>query len=316
MTLQPSSTPLISRPLADERDWWRVRTLLIETFPLTGPGFNWELRHWDGNRHHNPGPSWQPELYARHQLWETTDGVLAGVAHPEGDSEAWFEIHPQFRAQLEPLMLDWAEQHFSGPAAGGGRELQLCVYEYDAPRIRLLQARGFEKQVYGWITRRMHLGRWPTPPVPEIAPGYSLRTTRSGDLQDCQRIATLLNAAFNRPGFHQALEVFNFCQNSPSFTHHLNLVAEAPDGEFGAHAGLTIDSANRFAIFEPVCTHPDPRRKRLAQTLMLEGLRRLQALGVEEVEVSTGDADAANALYDSLGFTEYYKAYYWKKLYG
>ena len=30
----------------------------------------------------------------------------------------------------------------------------------------------------------------------------------------------------------------------------------------------------------------------------------------------TVDADAANALYDSLGFTEYYKAYYWKKLYG
>jgi mycothiol synthase len=235
------------------------------------------------------------------------------VAHPEGDSEAWLEIHPAFRAQLEPEMLAWAEEHFSGPDGAGGRQLHLCAYEYDAPRLRLLRERGFEKQSYGWITRRMRLGRWATPPVPEIAQGYCLRTTHPDGSDDFQAIADLLNAAFNRPGFHQAEEVCNFIQHSPSFTHNLNLLAQAPDGSLGAHAGLTIDWANRFAIFEPVCTHPDHRRKRLAQTLMLEGLRRLQALGVEQVEVSTGDADAANALYDSLGFTEYYKAYYWLK---
>lgn len=312
-----TSTPttLSSRPLADERDWWQVRALLIETFAITGPGFNWEIRHWDGNRFHRIGPLWQPEAFQDHQLWETCDGRLVGMAHRDGDSEAWFEIHPQFRAQLEPHMLDWAEQNCTGPTKEGGRQLHVCVYEYDVPRIRLLQARGFEKQSYGWITRRMRLGRWPTPPVAAIAPGYTLRTTRRDDFGDFERMARLLNAAFDRPGYHQAAEVANFCQHSPSFSDYLNLVAEAPDGEFGAHAGLTIDSANRFAIFEPVCTHPEHRRKRLAQTLMFEGLSRLQALGVEQVEVSTGDADAANGLYDSLGFTEYYKAYYWRKLF-
>ena len=41
MTILTSSRPkLICRPLETEHDWWRVRNLLIETFAISGPGFN------------------------------------------------------------------------------------------------------------------------------------------------------------------------------------------------------------------------------------------------------------------------------------
>ena len=155
-------------------------------------------------------------------------------------------------------------------------------------------------------------------PLPQavVASGYGLRTTHmegEEQWQDCVHMAELLNAAFNRPGFHQAEEYHNFITRSPGFIHELNLVAVAPDGSFAAHAALNYDEANRYAIFEPVCTHPDHRRKGLAQALMLEGLRRVREIGATYVEVSTGDDAPANALYDSIGFTEYYKAYYWKK---
>jgi len=46
---------------------------------------------------------------------------------------------------------------------------------------------------------------------------------------------------------------------------------------------------------------------------MLEGLRRAEALGAEIVQVGTGSADPANALYDSLPFTETYRGRFWAR---
>jgi ribosomal protein S18 acetylase RimI-like enzyme len=77
--------------------------------------------------------------------------------------------------------------------------------------------------------------------------------------------------------------------------------------------GIPYDQVNRRAIFEPVCTHPDHRRRGLALALMHEGLHRLRAMGAREVTVDTGSMEAANRLYDSVGFTERYKGYYWRR---
>ena len=140
-----------------------------------------------------------------------------------------------------------------------------------------------------------------------------MRTTRLGDQDDCKRIAAVLNAGFDRT-FHTDLEYATFVTKSPSFRHDLNLVAEAPDGSFACHVGVTYAEANGYGIFEPVCTHPDHRRKGLARGLMFEGLRRLKALGAADVYVGTGDAIAANELYESIGFAEAYKGYTWRKV--
>jgi mycothiol synthase len=305
-------------PLETEQDWWRARNLLIETFPISGPGFNWEIRHWEGNRFHRGSFEWTPTGYADHQLWETADGRLAGMVHHEGD-EIWMQIHPDYRDWIEAPMLEFGEAHFAQPNAAGQKQVHVTVYEYDAPRWRLLQKRGYEKMPYGWITRWMRLGNQPLR-EPVVADGYTMRPTyppSAGEAHwaDCQHMATLLNIAFGRPlDFHQAADTHNFYAKAPIYLNELNLVMVAPDGSFAAHAALNYDVANRYAIFEPVCTHPDHRQRGLAKALMLEALRRVRPMGAKIIEVSTGDADAANALYDSLGFTEYYKAYAWKKV--
>jgi GNAT superfamily N-acetyltransferase len=147
-----------------------------------------------------------------------------------------------------------------------------------------------------------------------MAEGYTLRSTRPNDEDDCQRVADLLNAAFNRT-FHTAKEFCMFATHSPSFRHDLNLVAEAPIGSFAALVGVTYDEANCRGIFEPVCTHPDHRRKGLARALMVEGLHRLKALGATDVYVETGDAVPANELYDAVGFAEAYRGHVWRKMF-
>jgi ribosomal protein S18 acetylase RimI-like enzyme len=312
MTIPASSSTIVARPFAGEQDYWRVRDLLIETFPITPVDFNWEIRRWEGRRFHDEAPftaKWNQPI----RLWETAEGKLVGAAHHEGKGSAFVQIHPDYRHLIETEMLRWAEQNLGGPSDDGtGQRVDFFVYEYDVPRQRLLVERGFEKTPYSGVTRLMRLGRQPLPD-PVIAAGYTMRQVRRGDQDDCQRMADLLNAAFGRT-FHTAADFYAFTMNAPSFRADLHLVAEAPDGSFAAHVGITLENVNRYAVFEPVCTHPDHRRHGLAQSLMFEGLHRLRALKTEKVMVGTGDAVAANALYETIGFTEAYKGFVWRKI--
>jgi mycothiol synthase len=94
----------------------------------------------------------------------------------------------------------------------------------------------------------------------------------------------------------------------------LHLIAEAPNGSFAAHVAVIYDFQNRRGLYEPVCTHPDHRRKGLSQTLMFELMHRVRAMGALTLTVETGDMAPANALYDTIGFTEMYKSYTWRKM--
>ena len=298
------------RPYRGDDDFWRVRGLLLETYPITPVDFNWEIRRWDGQRFHREHQDPDPAADRRIHLWEDDNGRLVGAVHPEDAGDAFLELHPDYR-HIEEEMIVWAEQHLAVTVGdGAGTQLDVFAFDYDAPRRRILERRGFERLPGGAVTRRLRLGASPIPSW-ELPSGYGMRTTRPGG-EDAQRIADLLNAAFDRT-VHTGAEYEAFTTNSPSFRHDLDLVAEAPDGSFAAYAGVTYDSVNRRGIFEPVCTGPRHRRKGLARALMLEGIRRVRALGAVDVYVGTGALNPANELYDSVGFTESYTGGSWRR---
>lgn len=301
---------IVSRPYAGDADFLKVRRLLIDTYPLTPLDFNWEVRRWDGRRYHNADPAGDPAWFASIRLWETADGQLVGAAHHEGPGNAYLQLHPDYR-YLETDMIAWAEDHLTAPDDDGpGRWIDFFVYDYDAPRQNLLAQRGYQKMPWRGVMRRLRFGQHPVPEV-ALAEGYTLRSTRPEE-HDYAQVAAILNAAFNRT-FHSAPEIRNFMTDSPAFRHDLDLVAETPEGVFASYVGITYEPVNGYAIFEPVCTHPDHLRLGLARSLMFEGLRRLKALGASEVMVGTGDAVAANQLYESIGFTEAYQGWVWRK---
>jgi ribosomal protein S18 acetylase RimI-like enzyme len=311
------SNTITDRSYSRALDYHRVRRLLIETYPFTMPDFNWEIRRWDGWHTHRLENDFDTGWEERLHLWETGQGRLVGLAHSEGGrGDLHLEVDPAFRLEIEEAMLVWGEDHLAADDPNGEQKtIGLDVFEFDAPRQRLLARRGYLKTTSGWVVRRLYFAGQPIPAA-QIAPGYGMRQTAPGDPAESQRLADVLNAGFDRPNFHQAAEVQHFWDFSPSFRHDLNLVAVAPDGSFAAHVGVTYDEDNRRGVFEPVCTAPAHRRKGLAQALMFEGLRRLEALGAREVTVATGDAEAANALYDSIGFTEVFQGYAWTKVFG
>lgn len=310
MTGQPQTPPVTARSLQREADFWRVRDLLITTYTATPLGFNWEVRRWDGSRFHHATDDWFVRSARSVHLWETSDGQLVGVVNPDGAGNAQLQLHPDFRA-LEPAMVAWAEEQIAVPNAEGLCQLEIFVFDYDTPRQQLLQSRGYIPMSYGGATRRLQLADHHEEPT-GLAAGYRLATTHPEELANCQRIADLLNAAFNRD-FHTGIEVQNFTRHAPCFRPELDLVAVAPDGAFAAYVGIAYDEVNRHAIFEPVCTHPKHQRQGLARSLMIEGIQRLKIIGAVDVTVDTGDMIPANRLYDSIGFTEVCLGHVWRK---
>jgi ribosomal protein S18 acetylase RimI-like enzyme len=90
---------------------------------------------------------------------------------------------------------------------------------------------------------------------------------------------------------------------APGYDADLDLVAVAPDGQFGAFALCWVDQVAKLGQFEPVGTAPAFRRMRLARALLNEGLRRMQARGMGTVIVVVEAAEpAACQLYESVGF--------------
>jgi GNAT superfamily N-acetyltransferase len=287
-----------------------MRQLLIDTVRMTPVGFNWDVRRLDGKRFYEADLAHNYLLTRPVGLWENAAGELVAYVLAESPDDAHLQVHPDYR-YLEDELVAWAEENLGAADASGRRQLQIYTYEYDALRQQTLAGRGYEKMSYGGMIRHLRLGCQPRPRV-ELADGYTLRTTRPNDLDDCQRVADLLNAAFNRT-FHNAQEFHNFARRAPCFREDLDLVAVAPDGSFAAYVGIPYDEANRWGIFEPVCTHPDHQRKGLGRALMHEGLLRLWAIGATDASVDTGDAVPANAFYTAMGFTEAYKGYSWRK---
>jgi GNAT superfamily N-acetyltransferase len=305
LTVAPSSK-VTFRELSTDADWWAVRDLLIHTQPRTAVGWNWDVRHWDGQRFHSATAEEARERQGTVGLWEA-DGTLIGAMHREGSGgSAFFELDPDYR-YLQAEMLDWAEDTLATQADGRSK-LELYAFDYDLTRRALFEERGYVMQASGGWTRLLRFGTWPIPEA-LLAEPYRLATTGPATAQaDAEHMASLLNAAFGRTK-HTAAAYLSFMAGSPSFRHDLNLVALAPDGSFAAHVGVNYEPINRFGIFEPVCTHPDHQRRGLARSLMFEGMRRLKALGAISATVETGDMEPANALYRTCGFTEEYRGH-------
>ncbi len=69
----------------------------------------------------------------RVHVWETAYpepgvgvvGKLVAVVHPEGSGDAHFEIHPDYRTDIEESMLLWAEEHLARPNSEGRLQLEI-----------------------------------------------------------------------------------------------------------------------------------------------------------------------------------------------
>lgn len=295
---------LTLRTYQDENDYWRIRGFLREVSLLNNRhDYSWSLLRWDYWVWHVNMNIFHFKLEEAVYLWEA-DGEIAAMLNLDGDGEAFFQIHPAFRAEV-PLaeMLDVAEAKLSKKNENGKAELIAWVNAGDGVTKTLFTQRGYARSKWKAEHMRSRSMSKPTPDCPPRS-GYTVRAL--GDESELPARSWLSWKAFHpdEPDEkYQGWEWYKNIQRVPLYRRDLDIVAVAADGELAAFCTVWFDDVTRTAVFEPVGTHPNHQQRGLGKAVMAEGLRRAQRLGADLATVSSY-SQAAHALYESMGFRE------------
>ena len=280
---------ITSRPYRDDHDYALMSQLVREIYRIHGPPVYCTAGDLDWWRSDEPAP----DMLAA-QLW-FDEQQLVGFAWPL-DEQIDLISHPA-AAHLEAEMLDWAEEGRRVALGTQKGTARAWAFLSDVARSQLLLSRGYIPQMTALqlLTRPLI----EAPAMPTIAPGYCIRAVRLPE-------ELLARAELHQNAFapsRMTTRRYEVVMRMPTYDMSLDIVAEAPDGSLAAFCTVWWDAENRMGVFEPVGCHSEHRRRGLAAAVMIEGIRRLVALGATVAHVTTGRGNnAAQALYASLGF--------------
>jgi mycothiol synthase len=294
---------MYSRLYETEEDLLQMRALLMEARSRTN---DWRYAHvgelmWNFFMvmcHLNP------QEYVR--LWHDDQGKLVAYAILGEDPSFDCQVHPEHTwCGIEAEALAWAEARISGLRSrdaqewGGG--LVSGSRQDDAERIAFLEQHGF--RVRGTFSE-VNMLRALAKPVPEpvVPPGFQVRalavTGETADRAGAERDVWLPWSVGNISGDDYAR-----LMRLPGYERELDVVAVAPYGVIAAYVNCWIDPDNRIGDFGPVGARPAYRRQGLTRAVLLEGLRRFKAHGMDRACVSTTVSnEPARRLYESVGF--------------
>lgn len=296
-----------SRPFANEDDYAQMRELLMAGFAVCEPpvyctvGYTiGDLDWWRYTA--NPGAGVENA-----QLWFIDDALAAFTWPTHGELDLL--VHPEHQ-QFLGRMLDWSFEQARARTADDADHSELRVWSFDGDleRVRLYQERSLHRTDTAMCSRRRSLaGAIPEPALPD---GYRIRQV-AGE-QDLEQRVEVHRNAFTPS--KMTVEKHRNVMQSATYRPDLDLVVEALDGTFAAYCLVWFDEHNHLGIFEPVGCHSDYRRRGLTKAVMYEGMRRLQALGATVAFVNnTRGAEAASALYDSVGMRVLDETHAWVK---
>ena len=213
-------------------------------------------------------------------------------------------VQPELRGSpLAESMYHQAEEQITRltrTQKGGKIRMMWVSQEDDILRDHLLGG-GFERAPVAdvYMTRTLE-GTIPESPLSE---GVIVRPV-AGTAEVMARAAAQYAAFESKIPFERYVQRFLEFMRSPVYDHELDIVAASPDGRIGSFCIVWTDPGNHVGLFEPVGTHPAFRGRGLGKAVMLEGLRQLQAQGMQTAIVCTTENNLpAVKLYESVGFT-------------
>ena len=280
-------------------DYERVGHFLMRTHDTGGTHVNWVQPRWEYMHYH---PYIRRVDLASIGIWEV-EGRIVGVVHPEHSSNpVYFEVDPEY-AGLKEEMLEYAEQNL-GTASNGKRGISVYINDRDTPFQRVAAARGYTR-----TGTCEPMSRLPVPdafPPAHLPAGFRLKSLAEDN--NLPKLHRLLWRGFghgDEPA-EDGLEERSLMQSAPNYRHDLNLVVEAPCGDFAAYCGMWYEPVHAICYVEPVATDPDYRRLGLGKAAVLEGIRRCAGLGATVAFVGS-----ALPFYHSLGFEVAYNRSAW-----
>ena len=286
------------------RDYERVGEFLVRTYRTGGGHVNWLQPRWEYMHFH---PHIRRVSLEAIGVWEA-DGEVVGVVHPEHSAgTAYCEVDPAHES-LVPEMLEYAGANLSVPTEGGSR-LRAYVNDADAGFRSLVRDLGYAES-----GDREPMSRFDIPdPFQEIPLPAGFRLRSLAEENDLEKLDRVLWRGFNHPGEppEDGIEGRKFMQSAPNYRKDLNIVVEAPTGEFVSYYGMWYEPVHKIAYVEPVATDPEYRRKGLGRAAVLEGIRRCGVLGA-----GCACVGSSQPFYLSMGFRQVYTISTWQREWG
>jgi ribosomal protein S18 acetylase RimI-like enzyme len=300
-----------------EDDFEAVRAFLAESHSITKSFRNWIPSQFENIRYGPCGKEYKADDDNLVKIWESTDESeedgsprIVAVTNRSPPSLYWIHIHPE-NPKLEGDIVRTIEEEHRGLSSNEDQdsEIRILVQETDEDRQALYSGLGYRKADLWEYNRRM-----PTDALNlnyEVPEGFAIRRV---DLEeDFSKYRAVLASVF--PHCVKMTERTAKIYTEASFyKEDLDLVVVAPDRAFAAFVTVRMDPVSRIAELEPVGTHPDHRRLGLGKSVILEGLKRLQKYRPSVVCIpGAAPTEAANRLYESVGFTDKVAVYLWRK---
>jgi len=313
------------RSYEPDRDFIRVRDFLNDTYCAFPYPYNWGLERWNYARYFvapmlgsygtdvgTPEGSLKAiELWeSLVRVWEGADGQIVGVScieHPDpthpGFGEIFVQRHPDHLDLIEE-MIAVGEELYMDPHR---RRTHVWAFDCDTDLIAVLGTRGYERKDE---SAAGFLG-YTFAEVPELAlpEGYVLRSMADGI--DIEKRREIFGRGFDHEDPKEWPSAFAYeeLMRAPDYRNEHDLYIVAPDGGYAACAIVWYDDVNRVGHLEPLGTHPEHRRKGLAERIVWEGIRRLKAQGATWMPMGGG----FEPFYRAFGFVEKGTQFAWIK---
>ncbi|HVO36545.1 MAG TPA: GNAT family N-acetyltransferase [Candidatus Acidoferrum sp.] len=299
-----------------EKDFELVRTFLILTYNLTHSFQNWIPSMFENIKFGPCGREYQNEEDDYIKIWvdardsdisSATEMVAVTFCKPSGD--CWIQIHPDYRSSEEEIVLWLEKQRKIKSSENIEPELRFRVDETDDKRIALLTKLGYKDSGLKEYNRKRSIDA----PIPEYQPpkGFTIRSVNIE--QDFVQYKKVQAAVFPHCS-NMTKRTARIYSKASFYNKDLDLVAVDSLGNFAAFCTVRMDPVSRIAELEPLGTHPNYRKLGLAKSVICEGLRRLQKHHPSSLCIlGAAPSEAANRLYDSVGFTEKTEVHLWQK---
>ncbi|WP_293150292.1 MULTISPECIES: GNAT family N-acetyltransferase [unclassified Microcoleus] len=250
-------------------------------------------------------------------LWEDAGGKLIGfaelwISEPGAVIDGWlsFSVRPEARGgSVEGAAVAWGERRMREVASLRGAHVKLRsgVRTQDVDRISVLESCGFRVDRYF-----CRMARSLSEPIaqPQFPEGFALRLFPGEE--DAEAWVEMFNQSFIDHWNHHDLTVekFKYDLAKPSYRKDLDLIAVAADGTFAAfcYCEISLEECDRTGRNEGwiavLGTRRGFRKLGLGRAMLLAGLHRLKAAGVDTAILGVDAANPSGALrlYESAGF--------------
>ena len=285
-------------------DFKRIGEFLIRHFQPGNRDGNWLQPTWEYMHSH---PYLDETSLPKIRIWEDGGQIVAVVHYESWLGELFFQVHPDY-AHLKREMLTYGESYLYGTTEEGQRYVRAFVNDFDTEFETIVQTYGYTK-VAGYA-RPMSLFTisQPFPPI-TLPDGFCLKSL--ADDNNLVKLHRVLWRGFNHPGEPPADGIADRIkmQSVPNYRKELNIVVEAPNGDFASFSGIWFEATNQISYVEPVATDPDYRRLGLGKAAVLESIRRCGELGATVAFVGSD-----LPFYGAIGFQKQFDSNCWVKM--